>query len=57
MIQSRANELTPLIVFVAVILGIGFGGILGGIVAIPIAGCVKVLFDDYVERGKLVKEE
>jgi predicted PurR-regulated permease PerM len=57
LIQSRANELTPLIVFLAVILGIGFGGILGGIVAIPIAGCAKVLFDDYVDRGKLVKED
>lgn len=57
LIQSRANELTPLIVFMAVILGIGFGGILGGIVAIPIAGCAKVLFDDYVERGKLVRKD
>ena len=47
-IQSRANELTPLIVFVAAILGIGFGGILGAIIAIPVAGCCKVLFDDYV---------
>ena len=47
-IQSRASELTPLIVFISAILGIGFGGILGAIVAIPIAGCLKVLFDDYV---------
>ncbi len=56
-VQSRANELTPLIVFIAAILGIGFGGLLGGIVAIPIAGCAKVLFDDYIERGKLVKKD
>ncbi len=57
LIQSRANELTPLIVFTAAILGIGFGGILGGIIAIPIAGCAKVLFDDYVSSGKLVKKD
>jgi predicted PurR-regulated permease PerM len=56
-VQSRANELTPLIVFIAAILGIGFGGLLGGIVAIPIAGCAKVLFDDYIERGKLVRKD
>jgi predicted PurR-regulated permease PerM len=49
-VQSRANELTPLIVFIAVIVGVGFGGLLGAIIAIPIAGCMKVLFDDYVMR-------
>ena len=49
-IQSRANELTPLIVFIAVILGVGFGGILGAVIAIPVAGCLKVLFDDYVQQ-------
>jgi predicted PurR-regulated permease PerM len=52
-IQSRANELTPLVVFSAAIIGIGFAGILGAIIAIPIAGCIKVLFDDFVERKKL----
>ena len=51
-IQSRANELTPLIVFTAAIIGVGFAGILGAIIAIPIAGCVKVLFDDYIERNQ-----
>jgi predicted PurR-regulated permease PerM len=47
-IQSRVNELTPLIVFVSVIIGVGFGGVLGAIIAIPIAGCIKVLLEDYV---------
>lgn len=56
-IQSRANELTPLIVFVSAIIGIGFGGIMGAIVAIPVAGCLKVLFDDYVGRKELAKND
>jgi predicted PurR-regulated permease PerM len=56
-IQSRANELTPLVVFSAAILGVGFAGILGAIIAIPIAGCIKVLFDDYVERKNLPIKE
>jgi predicted PurR-regulated permease PerM len=51
-VQSRANELTPLIVFLAAILGIGFGGILGAIVAIPIAGSIKVIIDDYMEEKR-----
>ncbi|MFT4532237.1 MAG: putative PurR-regulated permease PerM [Candidatus Saccharimonadales bacterium] len=49
-IQSRGNELTPMLVFVAAILGIGFGGVLGAFVAIPVAGCAKILLDDYLER-------
>jgi predicted PurR-regulated permease PerM len=56
-IQSRANELTPLIVFLAVIVGVGFGGILGAIISIPIVGCLKVLFDEYVVNKKEPIEE
>ncbi len=46
-IQSRVNDLTPLIVFIAALIGIGFGGILGALVAVPIAGCIKILVEDY----------
>lgn len=49
MIQSRGNELTPMLVFMAAILGIGIGGVLGGFVAIPLAGCAKILFDDWLD--------
>ncbi len=53
MIQSRGNELTPMLVFIAAILGIGLGGVLGGFVAIPLAGCIKILFDDWVEEREV----
>jgi predicted PurR-regulated permease PerM len=46
-IQSKANDLTPLVVFVSALIGIGFGGILGALVAVPIAGCIKILVEDY----------
>lgn len=46
-IQARQNELTPLIVFVAAIIGVGFGGIIGAFIAIPIAGCARVLIVEY----------
>jgi len=46
-IQSRGNELTPMLVFIAAIMGIGLGGVLGGFLAIPLAGSIRVLVDDY----------
>jgi predicted PurR-regulated permease PerM len=45
-IQSRQNELTPMIVFIAALFGIGFGGLLGGLIAIPAASCIKILLED-----------
>lgn len=49
-IQSRLNDLTPLTVFVAAVLGVGFGGLLGAIIAIPSATAAKILVEDYFER-------
>jgi predicted PurR-regulated permease PerM len=46
-IQSRKNELSPLIVFIAALTGVSLGGILGALAAIPIAGCVKILLEEY----------
>ncbi|MEX1995326.1 MAG: AI-2E family transporter, partial [Candidatus Saccharimonadales bacterium] len=53
-IQSKVTQLTPMTVFVAALIGVGFGGLLGAIVAIPAAGAIKILLEDYLERrGKL----
>lgn len=49
-IQSRSNNLTPLIVFIGAIVGVGLGGILGAFLAIPAVGCIKVLVEDHFER-------
>lgn len=49
-IQSRSSSLTPLIVFVSAIVGVALGGILGALLAIPAAGCIKVLVNDYYSR-------
>lgn len=51
-VQSRNNDLTPMLVFIAALLGIGFGGLLGGFVAIPAAGCIKILVTDYLDDKK-----
>ena len=47
LIQSRSSNLTPLTVFIAAIVGISFGGILGALIAIPTAGSLKILLEEY----------
>ncbi len=54
-IQSRSNELTPLTVFLAALLGASFGGILGAFVAIPAAGCLMIIGKDLLTRRKSPK--
>lgn len=49
-VQSRTVELSALTVFVAAIAGVMLLGIVGGILAIPLAGCLRVLLLDYVEH-------
>lgn len=57
-IQSRLNKLTALSVFIAALLGIGFAGFLGAIVAIPAASAVKVLLQDYFDgRAKQLPKD
>lgn len=51
-VQARTNNLTPLTVLIAALIGVGLGGILGALLAIPTAGVIKVLLDDYLaHRG------
>ncbi len=50
MVQSRANNLTALVILVSVTTGIWMFGLAGGIIAIPIAGCVKILVEEYVAK-------
>lgn len=55
-VQSRTNNLTPLIVFISAIIGVSVGGIFGAFVAIPVAGCLKILVEDYYGHKLTPKE-
>ncbi len=56
-IQSNSTNLTPLTVFASVLIGVSFGGLFAGLVAIPVAGCLRVLAFDYLEnRRKAINE-
>jgi predicted PurR-regulated permease PerM len=56
-IQSRKLELSALTVLVSVTIGLYVFGLAGGIISIPIAGCVKILLDNYLERAKESREK
>lgn len=46
-IQGNALNLRPVVILSAVVIGMYMLGLLGAIVAIPIAGCIRVLIDEY----------
>lgn len=50
-VQSKQNELTPLTVFIAALFGIHYGGIVGALFAIPIAGCIRIFIIDWIDRN------
>lgn len=56
-IQSRKVEISPLTVFIAAIFGINVAGLLGALLAIPIAACARILLKDYIEVHHLRHEE
>jgi predicted PurR-regulated permease PerM len=45
LMQSRTSHLTPLLVLVSALLGLGMAGILGAFLAVPIAGCLRILLE------------
>jgi predicted PurR-regulated permease PerM len=46
-IQGDALKLKPLLILCAVTIGMYMFGLLGAIIAIPIAGCIRVLVEEY----------
>lgn len=57
-VQANTTDLPPLMVFMSVLVGISFGGLLGGLVAIPVAGCARILILDYLEtKGLITKRQ
>lgn len=53
-IQSRSNDLSPMLVFMAAIIGVSIAGLLGGLVAIPVAGCLKILLDEIIATKRSI---
>lgn len=57
-VQSNTTNMSPLLVFASVVIGVNFGGLFGGLVAIPVAGCIRIALLDYLtNRGILDQQE
>lgn len=51
-IQAKSVDLSALLILVAILIGGTFGGLLGALIAIPVAGCLKVLWLDQLEHAQ-----
>ena len=63
-IQANSTDMSPLLVFGSVVIGVSFGGPFGGLVAIPVAGCLRVGALEYLrsrynvdDRRPAIKKE
>ncbi|HSW98921.1 MAG TPA: AI-2E family transporter [Candidatus Saccharimonadales bacterium] len=55
-IQANSTNMSPLLVFAAVIIGVNFGGLFGGLVAIPVMGCLRIALLDYLQRRHILED-
>jgi predicted PurR-regulated permease PerM len=55
-IQANSTNMSPLLVFMAVIIGVNFGGLFGGLVAIPVMGCIRIALLDYLRTRHIIEE-
>jgi predicted PurR-regulated permease PerM len=49
LVYSRTVELSPLAILVAVLIGASLAGIIGALAAIPVAGTIQVLLQEWLE--------
>ena len=58
MVQARNNQLSALIIFVALTIGVYAFGLLGALLAIPLAACIKILVQEQLKsRKRRTREE
>lgn len=56
-VQSKTVELSALTVLAAILIGINLFGLVGGLISIPIAGCVRVLTLHYLDEAREKREQ
>lgn len=54
-IQANSTNMSPLLVFASVVVGVSFGGLFGGLFAIPVAGCLRIATLEYLRSKKIIE--
>ncbi len=54
-IQGKAVSMSPLIVLIVVLLSASLGGLFAAFIALPVAGCLQLLFNDFISGGSLTQ--
>lgn len=53
-VQANTTNMSPLLVFASLIVGVSFGGLFGGLVAIPVAGCLRIAILEYLRSHDII---
>lgn len=53
-IQANTTNMSPLLVFISVVVGVSFSGLFGGLVAIPVAGCIRIAVLEYLRSKNII---
>lgn len=56
-IQANSTDMSPLLIFSSVLIGVSFGGLFGGLFAIPIAGCIRIVILDYLKNHHYIADK
>ena len=55
-VQGKGLGLPPVIILISIIIGMYAFGLIGCLIAIPIAGCIKVIIDEYAAIKKVIDD-
>jgi predicted PurR-regulated permease PerM len=53
-LQANTTNMSPLLVFSSLVIGVSFGGLFGGLVAIPVAGCIRIALLEYLRSRGII---
>ncbi len=56
-IQANTTNMSPLLVFTSVVIGVSYGGLFGGLFAIPVAGCIRIFLLDYLKNHHYIADK
>jgi predicted PurR-regulated permease PerM len=56
-VQANSTNMSPLLIFMSVVIGVSFGGLFGGLFAIPLAGCLRIAVLEYLRVNNIIDNQ